>query len=154
MRLFPWLLPLSLFLSACPAESDPPSVAGQPPQKAAEVSSEVACEYVARCGEVGVTCADCATPDGCGGCWAEVYEVDYDACIDELQPQLTEGFGCTDLTAEDEALIDACLAALPDRGCVDPATVEAWANGGSPQEDPRMPDACRRLESLRYACQD
>jgi hypothetical protein len=145
---------LSLWLlAACPAEGEPPSVLGQAPAQQAEISTEVACEYAARCGEISVACPDCADPEGCGGCVAEHYEIDLDQCEAQLGEQLRDGFACADLTADDEAAIDECLASLPDQACVDLAEVEDWANGGTAPSDPRdLSDACERLEALRWAC--
>ncbi len=135
--------------------SEPPeSVVGKSAAQASEIATEVVCEYAARCGEISISCADCADSEGCGGCFAEHHEVEYGECEARLSEQLRTGFGCEPVDPADERLVDECLAALPSSSCADVEDAEAWANGGA-GDDPRdLPEACDALEDIRYRCFD
>ncbi len=138
-------------LVACSTSEETPTVAGKSPPLAADISTAIVCDYAARCGEVSVSCADCAGSD-CGGCQAEHLLVTYDACADEVGEQLGEGFACAELSDEDERLIVACLAARPSLACVSADEAEAWANGGDGPDPRKLSPACQRLEDLRWGC--
>jgi hypothetical protein len=142
-----------LAIPACVGDAGSlPTVAGKSPEAAAEVSTDVACEYLERCGQISVVCADCDNGD-CGGCSVEREEVEYAQCADELKPSLVAGFGCAALTPEQEMLVDTCLRALSDLSCVSVEQVEAWANGGG-GDDPRdIPEPCDVLEDI-LGCHD
>ena len=115
----------------------------RPDDRAAAIATEVACEYVDRCGEVSITCADC-DGDDCGGCEVEIVAVTYDQCTETVEPQLIAGFACMTLTADEEAAVDACLQALGDWACPDVDTDDPAA----------LPDGCDVLQDLRYRCAD
>lgn len=135
--------PLVLVFSlACAAQAgDPPSIVGVSDDRAAAIATEVACEYIDRCGEVSITCADCDTSGDCG-CDVEITEVTYDQCSDVALPQLSVGFACMTLTADEQAAVDACLQGLGEWACPD---VDA--------EDPAaLPDGCDVLQDIRYRC--
>jgi hypothetical protein len=156
MLLSPKALPtLLLSTLACGAQVvDAPSIRDQPPDRAAEIVTEIGCGYAERCGEVSITCADCEGEGDCGGCSAEIHPVDYDECAGVLGPELVDGFSCMSLTNEEEAAADACLAALVDWDCPDAARVEQWANGGGGQDPAARPEGCDVLEEVRFRCSD
>lgn len=147
-------LAFAFLTAACTEDEGPlPSVAGQSAEEAAEISTDVACDYAARCGHYSVSCSDCVG-DGCVGCFVEHTEVEYGACTAELGPDFETGFACEELTPEEEALVDECLHSVVDAPCVSQEEVEAWVNGGG-GEDPRtISDACDLLEEIRYRCFD
>jgi hypothetical protein len=149
------LLLLCLLPLACDRADSPPTIADRTPEQAAEVVTEVACEYVERCGELSITCADCEG-DGaaCGGCTVEVVPVEHDACVDHLTEDFVAGFGCVALTDEEQAAADACLGTLGDWACPDPELAEAWANGGGGPDPTARPAGCDVLEDIRYRCSD
>jgi hypothetical protein len=150
-------LPLLLLLvPACDEAEDPPplTIEGKSAEEAADVTTEVACDYVARCGLIEVTCADCDVGQDCGGCYVEPRAVTTDACIADLGPDLETGFACQALTPEEEALVDECLAALPTAECTSIEEVEAWANGGGGEDPRNEPAACDVIEEIRYRCFD
>lgn len=133
----------------------PPTVADKSAEEAADITTEAACDYVSRCGLVEVTCADCASGEDCGGCYAEQVEVTVEDCEEEFAPQALTGFSCQPLSAEEEALVDECLAALTTAECPSIEEVDDWANGGG-GEDPR-PDAlaaCDVLEEIMSRCDE
>lgn len=144
------------FASGCdPKEGDPAplTIEDKSAEEAADLTTDVACEYVARCGLVEVSCADCASGEDCGGCYVEQTEVSAEDCEQEVAPQLAAGFSCQPLTADEEAAVDECLAALTTAECPSVEEVESWANGGG-GDDPR-PDAlaaCEVLEEIMSRC--
>lgn len=144
---------LLLPLPACdtqPEEPEPRTIVDKTPQEAADLTTEVACDYVARCGIIEVTCADCAEGQDCGGCTTEVIEVSPQECAEDLGPELEQIFGCGELTAEEQALVDECLAALPDAAC---PSVEVVEDGAEPPED--LSDdlqACEVFEQISERC--
>lgn len=148
-------LSIAALVPACePAEPDPPTIEGKSSEEAAEITAELACDYVSRCGIMEVSCADCAEGESCGGCTVERYEVAPDACIDDLLPDLEVGFGCETLSEDDQAVVDECLAALPGAECPSIEAVEDWVNGGG-GDDPRSAlEACELVEDIRYRCYD
>lgn len=147
------LIPL---LPACDKEADPaPTIVNKSAEEAADVTTEVACEYVERCGLMEVSCADCVGDEGdCGGCYVEVLTVTADECADELLPELETGFGCQALTAEEEALVDECLAGLPAAQCTTVEEMEAWVNGGDGEVPVHTPAACDVMEDIMSRCID
>lgn len=146
------LMPLAV---ACePVESPPPSIENMSVEDAAELTTEIACDYVDRCGLIEVSCADCAEGQDCGGCFVERREVDVDTCAADLRPDLEAGFGCETLTPEEEALVDECLSLLPTAECTSIEEVEAWANGGEGSDPREGLSACDQVEEIRYRCSD
>lgn len=143
------------FVPACDEPEDPPpTIENKTAEEAAELTTEVACGYVSRCGLIQVSCADCAEGEDCGGCTAEQIPVATDECVADLTPDLEVGFSCQALTPEEEALVDECLAILPSAECPSIEVVQDWANGGG-GEDPRNElAACDVLEEIRYRCYD
>lgn len=132
----------------------PPSIEGKSAEEAADLTLEIACDYVARCGILEVTCADCVEGDACGGCMTEQIPVSATDCADEIGPRLTAGFSCQALTAEEEALVDECLAALPSAECPAVQAVDDWANGGG-GDDPRDAlEACDVLDRIMSRCSE
>lgn len=134
-------------------EDPPPTIEDKSAEEAAELTTDVACGYVSRCGLVQVSCADCAAGEDCGGCTAERTEVTPEECEAELGTDVAAGFSCQPLTAAEEALVDECLLALSTAECPSIEEVDDWANGGS-EEDPR-PDAlaaCDVLEAIMNRC--
>ncbi|MCA9705688.1 MAG: hypothetical protein KDK70_07565 [Myxococcales bacterium] len=146
---------LLLPLAACDEpEEPPPTVVDKSADEAATLTADIACDYVARCGLIEVSCADCAEGEACGGCSVEVHPVEPDACVDDLRPDLEVGFGCQSLTAEEEALVDECLAALPTAECPSVELVQDWADGGGGDDPRKALAACDALEEIRYRCYD
>lgn len=149
------LLSLPL-LPACDEKQEDPApltIEGKSVEEAVDLTADVACEYVARCGIVEVSCADCASGEDCGGCYVEQIEVTVEDCEAEVAPELAAGFSCQPLTAEEEEAVGECLAALTTAECPSVEEVESWANGGG-GEDPR-PDslaACDVLEEIMSRC--
>lgn len=145
------LLPL---VPACEkTEEDPPlTVANKSANEAADLTADVACDYVERCGMIQVSCADCAAPGGadCGGCTVEQIPVTHEECSEELGPELTMGFSCAELTAEEQALVDECLAALPTAEC---PSVEVAHDGEEAGEPPSELAACDVLEDIIERCE-
>lgn len=144
---------LLVFLGACDegTQSDPPSVMGAPPEQAAQTATDVVCEYADRCGQITIACPDCAEGQECS-CSAEHYEVSFDTCVDDIAPDLETGFACEELTAEEEATVDTCLAALQTEACVTVEQAEAWANGGGGDDPRTVVPECQLLEDIRYRC--
>lgn len=140
-----------LLLPACDKGSEPSSVMGAPPQEAAQIATDVVCEYVERCGRISVACPDCDEGQSCS-CTADLHEVSFELCTDELGPELETGFGCEPLTPEEETAIDTCLAALPEHACVTEEQAEAWANGGGGNDPRLIVPECEVLEDIRYRC--
>lgn len=147
------LLLLLPCLPACEPASDPPSIAGLSAADATDLIADLTCEHVDRCGVIAVRCVDCDGETDCGGCVAERTAVTYDRCTGELGPEIHSGIACRALTADEEARVDACLAALPEAACPTVDAVEAWANGGG-GDDPRDPGPCDVLEELSRRCDD
>lgn len=144
---------LLLPLTACDQPEEPlPTVVDKSAEEAAEITTEVACDYVARCGIIEMSCADCIEGEDCGGCYAEVHEVTPQECADELRPELELGFGCQALTAEEEELVDECLAALPDAECPSVEVVQSGANGGDAEDPPGDLAACDVFEEIMSRC--
>ena len=141
------------FVPACEKEEpEPLTVADKSAEEAADLTTEVACGYIARCGLLEVSCADCVDGEDCGGCYVEQTEVTVEDCEAEMAEDVSAGFSCQPLTAEEEALVDECLAALDSAECPSVEEVEGWANGDG--EDPR-PDAlaaCEVLDEIMSRC--
>lgn len=138
------------FVPACdePEDAPPPTIVDKSAEEAADITADAACEYVARCGMVQVSCADCAPGEDCGGCSTETIEISVEECQTEVAADLVTGFSCQPLTAEEEALVDECLAALPAAQC--PSVDEDWSDDG---EDPRDElQACEVLDEIMSRC--
>lgn len=60
----------------------------RPDDRAAAIATEVACEYVDRCGEVSITCAD-GDGDDCGGGRDVLQDLRY-RCADDVPQSTTE----------------------------------------------------------------
>ena len=129
----------------------PPTVVGKSAEAAADIATDAVCEYADRCGTITVTCADCAQGQDCPGCFAELVEVEYDACTMDVGEDFANGFACEGITDEEAARVDACLQELAARECPTVEEAEAWADGG-PGEDPRQPEVCDTLEDIRWRC--
>jgi hypothetical protein len=146
------LLPL---VPACEkTQEEPPlTIANKSAEEAADLTTDVACDYIERCGLIEVSCADCADPGSadCGGCTVEQVPVTHAECSEEMGPMVQMGFGCQPLTAEEEALVDECLAALPTAECPSVETVE---DGEDPGEPPAELAACDVLEELMERCEE
>lgn len=149
------LIPL---LPACDKEGEDPttvSIVNKSAEEAADITTEVACEYIERCGILEVSCADCAGDDGgsdCGGCHVELHTVTPTECADEILPDLETGFGCQALTPQEEALVDECLAGLPTAQCTTVEEMEAWVNGGEEEPPVHTPTACDVMEEIMSRC--
>ena len=148
-------LVLSCVCLGCAADpNDPPSVAGKPADEQADIVTDVACEYVARCGLVGVACPDCDGED-CGGCVVEVETITYDECVADMQPEYEAQFSCGPLTEHEVELVDDCLSALVDWDCPDPQALEAWANGELEGDRPdRLPASCEAAQEIGESCDE
>lgn len=142
-------------LPACEEPEDPPpSIVDKSAQDAAALTTEVACGYVSRCGIIEVSCADCADGADCGGCTVEQVPVSMEECAEDFGPELTAGFSCEPLTAEQEARVDECLAVLTTAECPAIEEVEDWSNGGD-LDDPRDElAACDVFEEIMERCYD
>ena len=155
----PWITSLALYLLAgCAAEaSDPPSIEGASPQEAAEIVAEVSCAKTAACGTISASCTPCSIdePDCEIQCTVEHRPITAGACIEDTQEELERGLGCETLTADEIALVDECLAAIPDVVCPTVEDVQAWVDGGRQGRDPRYPIvACDLLrDDIRYRCE-
>jgi hypothetical protein len=141
---------------AC-SEADPlppPSIVGKSAEQAADIATAEVCEFVDRCGRISIVCADCDSEEECGGCQAELREVDYQTCVADLGEDFSVGFACEAITREEEGLVDECLRALFDLECPTVDDAEAWANGGGGDNPADGPEACDALEDIRYRCID
>jgi hypothetical protein len=145
------LLPL---VPACEkVESHPLTVADKSAEEAADLTTDLACDYAARCGMIEVSCADCASGEDCGGCYVEQTELTVEDCEAEISSDVLAGFSCQPLTEDEEARVDECLAVLNSAECPSVEEVDDWANGGG-GEDPR-PEAlaaCDVLEEIMSRC--
>jgi hypothetical protein len=146
------LLPL---VPACDqTQEEPPlTIANKSAEEAADLTVDTACDYVERCGIIEVSCSDCADPssEDCGGCSVEQIPVTHQECSEEMGPELQMGFACQSLTAEEQQLVDECLAALPTAECPSVETVE---DGEDPGEPPSELAACDVLEELMERCEE
>lgn len=146
------LLLLPLAPSCEKTQEDPPiTIANKSAEEAADLTTDVACDYIERCGLIEVSCADCADPSDadCGGCTVEQVPVTHAECTEEMGPELVMGFGCQPLTTEEQELVDECLAALPTAECPSVETVE---DGEEPSERPSELAACDVLEEIMERC--
>ena len=154
----PWIACACLFLaSACAAgDADPPTVDGATPEEAADIVIDVTCAKTAECGYISASCTPCSIdePDCEIVCTVEHRPVTEAECISDAQEELEQGIGCEELTSEEIALIDECLAAVPSARCPSVEEVEAWVDGGREGRDPREPiEACDLLrDDIRYRC--
>jgi hypothetical protein len=144
------LLPLA---PACDEteEPPPPTIVNKSAEEAADLTTDAACDYVARCGVIQMTCADCASGEDCGGCTVEQIPVTHEECAEELGPELVAGFSCQSLTAEEQALVDESLAALPTAEC---PSIETVGDGDEPGEPPEDLAACNVIEEIMERCYD
>jgi hypothetical protein len=126
-------------------------LSGKTPAEASTLVSNVACEYVARCGNPTITCVG----DSSGGgtdCTAVIVHEDYAACFADLQPDLEQTFACPDFTP---ALIDRferCVDASFSRPCFTLAQLEALAaqaEAGAPVDID--PPECKFLDDPNTA---
>lgn len=143
------------FMPACDQKQEDPApltIEDKSAEEAADLTTDVACEYVARCGIVEVSCADCASGEDCGGCYVEQTEVTVEDCEQEVAPQLAAGFSCQPLTADEEAAVDECLASLASAECPSVEEVESWANGSGEDPSPDALAACDVLEEIMSRC--
>ncbi len=153
-----WIACVSLFLVvACAADdADPPTVDGATPEEAAEIVADVTCAKTAACGTISASCTPCSVeePDCEIVCTVEHRPITEAECIADVQEDLELGLGCEELTSEEVALIDECLAAVPDAQCPSVEEVEAWVDGGREGRDPREPiEACDLLRDvILYRC--
>lgn len=150
------LLTLLLPLVACDSKEEEPApltIVDKSAEEAADLTLEVACDYVARCGIVEYSCPDCEDGVDCGDCTAEQVPVSYEQCEQELAPDFLGAFSCQELTAEEQALVDECLAALPTAAC---PSIEVAGDGREPAPDQASQDlaACDVFETLVERCHD
>lgn len=140
----------------CGAEPDAATINDATPQEAAQTVSDVTCDKAAECGYISASCSAC--PVGEADCEPEctVEHRSYSAaeCVEDTQEDLERGFGCQDLTPDEVALVNECLAAAPDEACPSVEDVEAWVGGGREGRDPRDPiEACDVLfHDIIYRC--
>lgn len=144
----------AIFACSEAAPAAPASIAGKTAEQAADIATTEVCEFVDRCGKISIVCADCGVDEECGGCVADLREVDYQTCAAEVGEDFSVGFACETITRDEEALVDECLRALFDLECPTVEEAEAWANGGEGDNPADGPEACDTLEDIRYRCID
>lgn len=148
------------FVPACEEKDEkeapqPLTIVDKSAEEAADITTEAACDYVSRCGRIEITCADCVDGEDCGGCYVEQIEVTVEDCESEIAEDVVAGFSCQPLTAEEETLVDECLAALDTAECPSVEQVESWASGEG-GEDPRPGAlaACDVIDEIMSRCYD
>ncbi len=144
--------------SACGAAADAPTIDDATPQEAAQTVTDVSCEKAAECGYISASCTPCAAGEvDCEPtCTVEARSYSQAECIEDTQEDLERGFGCQELTPDEVALVNECLAAAPDEACPSVQDVEAWVDGGRQGRDPRAPiAACDLLfDDIIYRCEE
>lgn len=119
--------------------------------------SDVSCEKAAECGYISASCSVCAVgePDCEPDC--AVLQRTYSAaeCFEDIEEELERGFACEDLTPDEVARVNECLAAAPDVACPSVEEVEAWVDSGRQGRDPRDPiEACDVVfDDIIYRCE-
>ena len=152
------LLLLAVCVSgACAADTETPTIDDATPQQAAQTVTDLACEKAAECGYITASCIPCAVGEPNCEIECSVEQRPYTAaeCVEDIEEDLERGFGCEDLTADEVALVNECLAAIPDAGCPRVDDVEAWVDGGRQGRDPRDPiEACDLVfDDILYRCE-
>ncbi|MEM6291493.1 MAG: hypothetical protein AAGA54_09520 [Myxococcota bacterium] len=138
------VLALALGATGCEPDDAAPSIQGASASTAAEITADSSCRYFERCGVTVTTCS--ATTDGDDDCSTEVETVEYDACVEEADALLAEGFACAEFDEELVSLVDACLEAFETDACLDPAS-EVAMDFGMPRRCAYALDAVLRCTS-------
>ncbi len=154
----PQTLAVVLWLaSACGAAVDAPTIDDATPQEAAQTVTDVACPKAVECGYISASCTPCSVGEiDCEPeCTVEAHAYTQTQCVDDLQEDLERGFACQELTADEVALVNDCLAAAPDEECPSVQDVQAWVDSGRQGRDPRDPiPACDLLfDDILYRCE-
>ncbi|MGH1348458.1 MAG: hypothetical protein ACRBN8_43300 [Nannocystales bacterium] len=146
-----------LFAVGCTGEPAPATIDGATPEEAARTVAEVGCEKTAACGTISASCTPCpvAVSDCQVECTVEAQPYPVEACLEDSENDLARGFGCEELTSDEIALVNDCLAAAADEPCPSVEDVEAWVDGGREGRDPRRPiEACDIIyDDIIYRCE-
>lgn len=142
------------FAPACDQseEPEPLTIVDKSAKDAAALTTDVACEYVERCGFIEQSCPACADGENCGECTTEHVAVSHEECLQELEPPIAAGFSCQELTADEQALVDECLAALTTAEC---PTIETASDDDEPEAGGGAPEgleACDVLDEIIERC--
>jgi len=126
---------------------------GVSPEEAASEVTDAVCDWIGQCGQWEIHCS--GDPETCA---AALVEVSHAECVAERELDFS-GVECGDLTGDEEALVDECVAELTARDCITPAQVDAYlealANGEQPEEPGQVPPAaCVELEEVLVECLD
>lgn len=126
---------------------------GVSPEEAASEVTDAMCEWIGQCGQWEIDCS--GDPETCA---ATLVEVPHAECVTDRELDFA-GVECGDLTADEEALVDDCVAGLVARACITQAQVDAYlealAKGEQPEEPGEAPPAaCVELEEVLVECLD